>query len=31
VVEAPGRLPQGPDDVQPPQANGHVMGMVCRT
>jgi hypothetical protein len=31
VGEAPGRLSQGPDDVQPHTAKGHVMGMVCRT
>jgi hypothetical protein len=31
VGEAPGRLSQGADDVQPPHGNDHVMGMVCRT
>jgi hypothetical protein len=28
VGVAPGRLPQGPDNVQPHTAKGHVMGIV---
>jgi hypothetical protein len=31
VGEAPGRLSQGPDDVQPPHGEGPCDGMVCRT